>query len=179
MTLSSSLSLSPCFSPSLSLSLRSAEAGGATPKTNAVIAPQGYDAGTTADRPPPVRGPSVSGLITSERYKPRVQEVLSSFVRCITSQRSECYTHNAAMRGPGVGPARLFVTSSVGTHIYPRGIANSRVYGSSTSGLYPDHTLVGPLWEGYHGSSRRSRDTCPESYITKYTTIRGLLKKRL
>jgi len=32
------------------------------------------------------------------------------------------------------------------------------------------HTLVGPLWEGYHASRRCSRDTYPESYITKYTS---------
>ena len=35
-----------------------------------------------------------------------------------------------------------------------------------------DHTLVGPLWEGYHESRRCSRDTYPESYITKHTSIR-------
>jgi len=35
-----------------------------------------------------------------------------------------------------------------------------------------DHTLAGPLWEGYHESKRCSRDTYPESYITKYTSIR-------
>ena len=27
------------------------------------------------------------------------------------------------------------------------------------------------LWEGYHESRRCSRDTYPESYITKYTSI--------
>jgi len=31
---------------------------------------------------------------------------------------------------------------------------------------------VRPLWEGYHESRRCSRDTYPESYITKYTSIR-------
>ena len=31
---------------------------------------------------------------------------------------------------------------------------------------------MGPLWEGYHESRRCSRDTYPESYITKYTSIR-------
>ena len=42
----------------------------------------------------------------------------------------------------------------------------------------PDSGLVfqaidsGPLWEGYHESRRCSRDTYPESYITKYTRIR-------
>jgi len=30
------------------------------------------------------------------------------------------------------------------------------------------------LWEGYHESRRCSRDTYPESYITKYTSIRRL-----
>ena len=35
-----------------------------------------------------------------------------------------------------------------------------------------DHTLAGPLWEGYRESRRCSRDTYPESYITKYTSIR-------
>jgi len=35
-----------------------------------------------------------------------------------------------------------------------------------------DHTLVGPLWEGYHESRRCSRDTYPESYITKYSSMR-------
>ena len=29
-----------------------------------------------------------------------------------------------------------------------------------------------PLWEGYHESRRCTRDTYPESYITKYTSIR-------
>jgi len=33
-----------------------------------------------------------------------------------------------------------------------------------------DHTLAGLLWEGYRESRRCSRDTYPESYITKYTT---------
>ena len=36
-----------------------------------------------------------------------------------------------------------------------------------------DHTLVGPLWEGYHESSRCFRDTYPESYITKFTSLRS------
>ena len=35
-----------------------------------------------------------------------------------------------------------------------------------------EHTLAGPLWEGYHESRRCSRDTYSESYITKYTHIR-------
>jgi len=30
----------------------------------------------------------------------------------------------------------------------------------------------GVLWEGYRESRRRSTDTYPESYITKYTSIR-------
>ena len=30
----------------------------------------------------------------------------------------------------------------------------------------------GGLWEGYHESRRCSRDTYPESYILKYTSIR-------
>jgi len=34
------------------------------------------------------------------------------------------------------------------------------------------HTHAGPLWEGYHESRRFSRDTYPESYITKYTSMR-------
>ena len=37
-----------------------------------------------------------------------------------------------------------------------------------------DHTLVGPLWEGYRESRRCSRDTYPESYITKYTSVRRI-----
>ena len=41
-----------------------------------------------------------------------------------------------------------------------------------------DHTLVGPLWEGYHESRRCSRDTYPESYITKHTSIRRILGHR-
>ena len=32
-----------------------------------------------------------------------------------------------------------------------------------------DHPFAGPLWEGYRESGRCSRDTYPESYITKYT----------
>ena len=32
-------------------------------------------------------------------------------------------------------------------------------------------TLVGALWEGYHESRRCSRDSYPESYITKYTSL--------
>ena len=35
-----------------------------------------------------------------------------------------------------------------------------------------DHTLAGPFWEGYRESRWCSRDTFPESYITKYTSIR-------
>ena len=31
------------------------------------------------------------------------------------------------------------------------------------------------LWEGYRESRRCSRDTYPESYITEYTSIRGIL----
>jgi len=40
--------------------------------------------------------------------------------------------------------------------------------------LVIDAGLVGStdLWEGYHESRRCSRDTYPESYITKYTSIR-------
>ena len=37
-----------------------------------------------------------------------------------------------------------------------------------------EHTLAGPLWEGCRESRRCSRDTYPESYITKYTSIRRL-----
>ena len=37
-----------------------------------------------------------------------------------------------------------------------------------------NHTLAGPLWQGCRESRRCSRDTCPESYITKYTSIRRL-----
>ena len=33
------------------------------------------------------------------------------------------------------------------------------------------HTLAGPLWEGCRESRRCSRDTYPESYVTKYTSI--------
>ena len=35
-----------------------------------------------------------------------------------------------------------------------------------------DRLSVGWLWEGYRESRRSSRDTYPESYITKYTSIR-------
>ena len=35
-----------------------------------------------------------------------------------------------------------------------------------------DRHRVGTLWEGYDESRRCSRDTYPESYITKYTSIR-------
>ena len=34
-------------------------------------------------------------------------------------------------------------------------------------------TSTGALWEGYHESRRCSRDTYPESYITKYTNVRN------
>ena len=34
--------------------------------------------------------------------------------------------------------------------------------------------LNGPFWKGYHESRRCSRHTYPESYITKYTSIRRL-----
>jgi len=34
------------------------------------------------------------------------------------------------------------------------------------------HRLEGPLWEGCRESKRGSMDTYPESYITKYTSIR-------
>jgi hypothetical protein len=33
-------------------------------------------------------------------------------------------------------------------------------------------TIDGKLWEGYHESRRCSRDTYPDSYITKDTSIR-------
>jgi len=33
------------------------------------------------------------------------------------------------------------------------------------------------LWEGYHENRRCSRDTCPESYINKYTSIRREKRK--
>jgi len=36
------------------------------------------------------------------------------------------------------------------------------------------HTLAGPLWEGYRESRICSRDTYPESYIPKYTSIRRI-----
>ena len=32
--------------------------------------------------------------------------------------------------------------------------------------------MIDSGWEGYHESRRCSRDTYPESYITKYTSIR-------
>ena len=35
--------------------------------------------------------------------------------------------------------------------------------------------LIDSGWEGYHDSRRCSRDTYPESYITKYTSIRRLM----
>ena len=35
---------------------------------------------------------------------------------------------------------------------------------------FVDRLRVGWLWEGYHESRRCSRDTYPESCITKYTT---------
>ena len=34
--------------------------------------------------------------------------------------------------------------------------------------------IAGPLWEGYRESRRCSRDTYPESYITKYTTYTNI-----
>ena len=37
-----------------------------------------------------------------------------------------------------------------------------------------DHTLESPLWEGYHESRRCSRNTHPESYIPKYTSVQRL-----
>jgi len=36
----------------------------------------------------------------------------------------------------------------------------------------------GPLWEGYHESRRCSRDTYPESHITKYTTYTKINEER-
>ena len=36
----------------------------------------------------------------------------------------------------------------------------------------------GPLWEGHRESRRCSKDTYPESCITKYTSIRRLMNKR-
>ena len=40
---------------------------------------------------------------------------------------------------------------------------------------YHSHVNSGDgLWEGYHESKRYSRDTYPESYFTKYTSIRRL-----
>ena len=37
----------------------------------------------------------------------------------------------------------------------------------------PKHEIIDSgLWEGCRESRRCSRDTCPESYITKYTSVR-------
>jgi len=36
---------------------------------------------------------------------------------------------------------------------------------------------LGVVWEGYHESRRCSRDTYPESYTTKYTSIRIFLRR--
>ena len=41
-----------------------------------------------------------------------------------------------------------------------------------------DHTLAGPLWEGCRESRRCSKDTYPESYITRYTSIRRYSARR-
>ena len=51
----------------------------------------------------------------------------------------------------------------------------SRVQTSAMLSLVIDAGLVGSTdfhWEGYRESGRCSRDTCPESYITKYTSTR-------
>ena len=40
----------------------------------------------------------------------------------------------------------------------------------------PQHPPHIPLWEGCRESRRCSRDTYPESYITKYTGIRRLTR---
>ena len=49
-------------------------------------------------------------------------------------------------------------------------VVAARKYGFA--GISSNHTLAGPLWEGYHESRRCSRDTYLDSYITKYDTIR-------
>ena len=61
---------------------------------------------------------------------------------------------------------------SVGSRV--QGVINveCRVQGSTLElGV---HTHVGPLWKGYHESTKCSRNTYPESHITKYTSIRRL-----
>ena len=56
-----------------------------------------------------------------------------------------------------------------------------------TSGLLPDFSnpvidsglgWLAERWEGYHKGRRCSRDTHPESYITKYTSIRRVHSKK-
>ena len=52
-------------------------------------------------------------------------------------------------------------------------------FGLMVSQLTIDSGLVGSLWEGYHVSRKCSRDTYPESYITKYTSMKNNLEMLL
>ena len=48
--------------------------------------------------------------------------------------------------------------------------SNQRLQVVGVGGLIDSGSI--PLWGGYHESRICSRDTYPESYITKYTSIR-------
>ena len=71
--------------------------------------------------------------------------------------------------GSGQGEAYMYISSGGRVTFDPKQVA----YPGEAHALR-DHILVGPLWEGYHESRRCSRNTHPESYITKYTSIRRL-----
>ena len=79
-----------------------------------------------------------------------------------------------AMRSPGLGRARgshmnqIKSSGDIDPGAAPRSIKDDRLRVGWLNGF------AGPLWEGYRESRRCSRDTYPESYITKYTSIRRL-----
>ena len=91
-------------------------------------------------------------LLCEALAKPRLQLPQQLAVQYHPGQRPESmfYLHGRARTGPGRAAGRdLLITS--------------------------DRLRVGwlnGLWEGYHESRRCSGDTYPESYITKYPSIR-------
>jgi len=60
---------------------------------------------------------------------------------------------------------RIFITADVTYHVRQQGCLGRHQ-------IVIERVERGGLWEGYHESRRCSRNTYPESYITKYTSIR-------
>ena len=123
--------------------------------------PVSYERGTPAPRTPPVACNRAHNLLRATGL-PRMQQAASagrkasvrtSVVQCVRAARP----WGRARCGAGASCSAIqYQSENVGcTILDPR------------PGLYMG-------WEGYHDSRRCSRNTYPESYITKYTCIRGL-----